>query len=86
MTPRFKRYQEVESWVFKAAKEAIRARLEAATEAENQDIKMAIMCRIAIGDPDFEAAFPEFAHANPGNHKWTAYSFINPDPAVLAEL
>lgn len=72
MTPEFKRYQEIEEWVFKATPEAVRTEIDQATGKEREDIEMAVMTRIAIGDPDFEAAFPEFAHANPDNHDWSA--------------
>lgn len=78
MTPEFKRYQEIEEWVFKGTPEAIRIRIGQATSVERTDIEMAVMTRIAIGDPGLEAVFPEFAHANPENHDWTIPPSVEP--------
>lgn len=74
MTPEFKRYLGIEESVFKAAPEAVRKEMDQASVQDREHIKMAVMTRIAIGDPELEAAFPEFAHANPDNHDWSAHS------------
>lgn len=59
-------YAAIERWVMISQPEEVRQRLIGAQGSEKSDVEMAIMTFIAIGDrPELEAAFPEFAHANP---------------------
>lgn len=66
MKTEFDEYAAIEQWVKNSQPGEVRQRLIGAQDSEKSDIEMAIMTFIAIGDlPELEAAFPEFAHANP---------------------
>ncbi len=66
MKTEFDEYAEIEQWIRNSPPGEVMERLVGAQDSEKSDIEMAIMTFIAIGDrPDLEAAFPEFAHANP---------------------
>ena len=68
MKTEFDEYAVIEQWVSNSEPGKVRQRLVDAQGSEKSDIGMAIMTFIAIGDrPEFEAAFPEFAHANPAH-------------------
>ncbi|MHC5208791.1 hypothetical protein [Pseudomonas chlororaphis] len=61
---------EIEPWVFESEPGPIRERLDSSEGEVKFKIALAVQTRIAIGDPAFELAFPEYAHANPDNHDW----------------
>lgn len=64
----FDEYAATEEWVRNSTPDEIRHRLISADAGEKSDIEMSIMTFIALGDrSELEAAFPEFAHANPAN-------------------
>lgn len=68
MRTEFDEYVAIEQWVRDNSLGEVRHRLVGAEGSEKSDIEMAIMTFIAIGDrPELEAAFPEFAHANPAH-------------------
>jgi hypothetical protein len=62
----FDEYLAIEQWVKNANPSDVRLRLSNSVGNEKNNIELAIMTYIAIGDrPELEAAFPDFAHANP---------------------
>lgn len=66
MNTEFDEFVAIEQWVGDSSPGEVRQRLVGAEGGEKSDIEMAIMTFIAIGyRPEVEAAFPEFAHANP---------------------
>nr|WP_172689309.1 hypothetical protein [Pseudomonas fluorescens] len=57
----------IEAWAFSSPPADVRLKHDASTGELKGTIAVVAMTRIALGDPDFEKAFPEYAHANPKN-------------------
>ena len=53
----------VEAWAFCSSPAEVRLKHDASTGEIKGTIAVVAMTRIALGDPEFEQAFPEYAHA-----------------------
>lgn len=63
---------DIEAWAFTSSPAEVRLKHDAATGELKGTIAVVAMTRIALGDPEFEQEFPDYAHANSDNHDWTA--------------
>lgn len=57
---------DIELGLLKYRPRDVREKHDASVELRGT-IAVVVMTRIALGDPGFEEAFPEYAHANPNN-------------------
>ncbi|MBJ2248883.1 hypothetical protein AB4P91_27635 (plasmid) [Pseudomonas sp. B21128] len=53
----------VEAWAFSSSSAEVRLKHDASTGEIKGTIAVVAMTRIALGDPEFEEAFPEYVHA-----------------------
>ena len=58
---------DIEAWAFGHGPRDVREKHDASVGELRGTIAVIVMTRIALGDPGFEEAFPEYAHANPNN-------------------
>ena len=63
---------DIEAWAFTGSPAEVRLKHDAATGELKGTIAVVAMARIALGDLEFEKAFPEYGQEKPDNYNWTA--------------